>query len=144
MCCCGNDGSKCLDDGWVLDTAAKPYAWKKLEATGDARVRECTRPVVAAEAWVVVAYRREKRERRGSGGRERIGEAQRWDVGVGSCTWSGTVCEVSTRERLRGGEATRDWWGEWGWGDRAGGLAVSALNRERERKSRMEENYKRR
>ena len=35
VCCCGNDGSKCLDDGWVLDTAAKPYAWKKLEATGD-------------------------------------------------------------------------------------------------------------
>ncbi len=35
VCCCGNDGSKCLDDGWVLDTAAKPYAWKRLEATGD-------------------------------------------------------------------------------------------------------------
>ena len=35
VCCCGNDGTKCLDDGWVLDTAAKPYAWKKLEATGD-------------------------------------------------------------------------------------------------------------
>ena len=119
----------------------------RVEKTGsDWRCAESenVRERVREKRWVVVAYRREKRERRGSGGRERIGEAQRWDVGVGSCTWSGTVCEVSTRERLRGGEATRDWRDEWGWDDRAGGLRGVDVGYERERKSRMEENYERR
>lgn len=32
----GNDGKRPLSDVWSLDTAAKPYAWKKLEPEGEA------------------------------------------------------------------------------------------------------------
>ncbi|MCO5550471.1 hypothetical protein L7F22_003958 [Adiantum nelumboides] len=31
----GNDGNKYMSDAWCLDTATKPYVWKKLEPEGD-------------------------------------------------------------------------------------------------------------
>eukprot|EP00250_Pteridium_aquilinum_P013389 c21313_g1_i2 orf=756-3668(+) len=31
----GNDGNKYLSDAWSLDTATKPYEWRKLEPEGD-------------------------------------------------------------------------------------------------------------
>ncbi|XP_047179505.1 serine/threonine-protein phosphatase BSL3-like [Vigna umbellata] len=31
----GNDGKRPLADVWALDTAAKPYEWRKLEPEGE-------------------------------------------------------------------------------------------------------------
>ncbi|KAK9755835.1 hypothetical protein RND81_01G054000 [Saponaria officinalis] len=35
MCIGGNDGKRPLADVWALDTAAKPYEWRKLEPEGE-------------------------------------------------------------------------------------------------------------
>ncbi|PKA50885.1 Serine/threonine-protein phosphatase BSL2 like [Apostasia shenzhenica] len=35
LCIGGNDGKRPLADVWALDTAAKPYVWKKLEPQGE-------------------------------------------------------------------------------------------------------------
>ncbi|XP_024378190.1 serine/threonine-protein phosphatase BSL3 [Physcomitrium patens] len=35
LCIGGNDGKRPLADVWALDTAAKPYEWRKLEPEGD-------------------------------------------------------------------------------------------------------------
>jgi protein phosphatase len=35
VCTSGNDGKRPLADVWALDTAAKPYEWRKLDPEGD-------------------------------------------------------------------------------------------------------------
>ena len=34
----GNDGKQTLGDAWALDTSDKPYAWRRVDGTGDAPV----------------------------------------------------------------------------------------------------------
>ncbi|CBI24435.3 unnamed protein product, partial [Vitis vinifera] len=47
----GNDGKRPLADVWALDTAAKPYEWRKLEPEG-----EGPPPCIAFKAWMVVIH----------------------------------------------------------------------------------------
>ena len=54
-----HDGSKCLDDGWVLNTAAKTVRVEKTGSDWRCAESENVRERVREKRWVVVAYRRE-------------------------------------------------------------------------------------